>query len=295
MNDFKRFEQLINSGCCCISIITYEEKYALEIVRQAARSTNRDLWIWSVAEGVRDGLALLDTGYVINDTDRPDTGLSNLGGSKENTICVTLDLAEYIGTGKTLRLLRNIIDLFDQNGNILVMIDSNDKLPEVIKSYAKAFEISFPDQKELKEIIRATLLRLHRKKPIEVGITREGLDVIVRNLRGLTRRQAKQIISDTIAGDHRFDDNDINVVIASKRRILQRGGLLEYIKTPLDLSEIGGMKQLKKWLKLRKEAFSADAAAFGLKAPKGVLMLGVQGAGKSLCAKAIEPPGSSLS
>jgi SpoVK/Ycf46/Vps4 family AAA+-type ATPase len=69
--------------------------------------------------------------------------------------------------------------------------------------------------------------------------------------------------------------------------MIQRGGLLEFIETPLDLSEIGGMRHLKKWLAHRKDAFSADAEAFGLKAPRGVLMLGVQGAGKSLCAKAI--------
>jgi SpoVK/Ycf46/Vps4 family AAA+-type ATPase len=69
--------------------------------------------------------------------------------------------------------------------------------------------------------------------------------------------------------------------------MIQQGGLLEYIETPLDLSEIGGMKHLKKWLNQRKETFSPKAMQFGLEAPRGVLMLGVQGAGKSLCAKAI--------
>ncbi len=69
--------------------------------------------------------------------------------------------------------------------------------------------------------------------------------------------------------------------------MIQRGGLIEYIQTPLDLSEIGGMRRLKKWLEERKDAFTSKAEDFGLKAPKGVLMLGVQGAGKSLCAKAI--------
>jgi SpoVK/Ycf46/Vps4 family AAA+-type ATPase len=113
------------------------------------------------------------------------------------------------------------------------------------------------------------------------------MDTIVRNLRGLTRHQAEQIILDTVVEDRRFDDNDINTVFASKRRMIQRGGLLEYIETPLDLSEIGGMKYLKKWLIQRKNAFSEEAEAFGLRAPRGVLMLGVQGAGKSLCAKAI--------
>ncbi|MBN2133332.1 MAG: AAA family ATPase, partial [Sedimentisphaerales bacterium] len=129
--------------------------------------------------------------------------------------------------------------------------------------------------------------RLHRKKPIEVGITQKGLDTIVRNLRGLTRRQAMRIISDAVAADQRFSDEDINIVIANKRRMIQQGGLLEYIQTPLDLSEIGGMNRLKRWLNQRRDAFSHEAKEFGLTPPRGVLMLGVQGAGKSLCAKAI--------
>jgi AAA+ superfamily predicted ATPase len=287
MNDFERFEQLINEECCSVSIITQEERYALEIVRQAAIKMGRDMWIWSVSEGVRDGLALLDESPAVADTFKPDAGLENLIGSKAGSICVTCDLAEHLKGGRALRILRDMIECFEKSGSILVMIDEADKLPEVIKSYTRPFEISFPDEKELKDIIRATLLRLRRKKPIEIGITRKGLDIIVRNLRGLTRRQAGQIITETIAVNQRFDDNDINVVIASKRRMIQSNGLLEYVQTPIDLSEIGGMRRLKKWLEIRKDAFGSEAAKFGLRPPRGVLMLGVQGAGKSLCAKAI--------
>ena len=287
MNDFERFEQLIGGGCCCVSIVTYEEEYALGLVRQAANKLERELWIWSAAEGVRDGLSLLDKGPAIKGTERAEEGLNNLAGSKEGSICVALDLAEHLRDGRTLRVLREVIERFDKVGSTLVMIDSNDKLPEVIKSYGKSFEISFPDEKELQDILRTTLLRLHRKKPVEIGITRRGLNVMVRNLRGLTRRQAEQVITDSISQDQRFTDKDINLIIAGKRRMIQRGGLLEYVQTPLDLSEIGGMKRLKKWLELRKDAFGPEAAEFGLTAPRGVLMLGVQGAGKSLCAKAI--------
>jgi len=113
------------------------------------------------------------------------------------------------------------------------------------------------------------------------------LDTIVRNLQGLTRRQAERIILDTVTDDRRFDDADIDIVIASKRQMIQRGGLLEYIRTPRDLSEIGGMRRLKKWLRTRSNAFGSEAEAFGLTPPRGVLMLGVQGAGKSLCRRVL--------
>jgi hypothetical protein len=285
MNDFERFKQLIESGSYLISVVTHEERYALEIIRKTADKLKREMWVWSVATGVRDGA--LDGGPCVVNTDKPAEGLANLAQAKPGSICVTLDLAEHLKGGKALRVLRDLVDNSYKSGIIIVMIDCNDSLPAVIKNYARLFELSFPDEEELQQIIRATLQRLHRKKPIDIGITQRGLDTIVRNLRGLTRRQAVRIITDAVSVDRSFNDDDINVIIANKRRMIQQGGLLEYIQTPLDLSEIGGMSRLKKWLNERKDVFTAEARAFGLEPPKGVLMLGVQGAGKSLCAKAI--------
>ena len=285
MGDAERFKQLVEGGDCCISIVTYEERYALDIIRQVALDLKYNLWIWSVAGGVKEGF-LSDSPYIA-DTETPAAGLRYLAETEQDSICVALDLAVHLKASSVLRALRDLIDHFEQNDSTLMMIDCNDTLPEVVKSYSKPFEISFPNQQELIKIVRDTLQRVHRKTPIEIGITKKGLDTIVRNLRGLTRRQAERIIVDTVAEDRCFDDNDINRVIASKRSIIQHGGLLEYVETPLDLSEIGGMTHLKKWLNQRKGAFSSEAEQFGLQAPKGVLMLGVQGAGKSLCAKAI--------
>ena len=285
MNDFERFEQLIEAGGYSISIVTQEERYALEIVRKTAAKRKRDMWVWSVADGVRDGL--IDGSPAIADTDGPAAGLANMSQAKPGSLCVTLDLAEHLRGGKALRVLRDMVDSFHKTGITIIMIDCTNKLPEVVRAYARPFELSFPDEKELQQIIRATLQRLRRKKPIEIGITQKGFDTIVRNLRGLTRRQAARLISDAVAADQRFADGDINIIMANKRRMIQQDDLLEYIQTPLDLSEIGGMKNLKEWLGQRKDTFSKEAKEFGLTPPKGVLMLGVQGAGKSLCAKAI--------
>ena len=110
---------------------------------------------------------------------------------------------------------------------------------------------------------------------------------MIRNLRGLTRTQARQVIADCVADDRRFDADDLNAIMAHKRQRLCRDGVLEYIESPVDLSEIGGLHRLKQWLERRRHALSDDARAFGIDPPRGVLLLGVQGAGKSLCAKAI--------
>ncbi|MFC1763022.1 AAA family ATPase [Planctomycetota bacterium] len=286
MNDFEKFEKLVQCGHPCIAMVTHEERYGLEVIRKAATELNRDMWVWSLAGGVSDGH--VDGGAFIADTESPAAGLENLSQASPGSLCVPLDLAEHLKAGgRALRILRDMLATAHQTGITLVLVDHSDRLPEVIRSHAEPFELSYPDQRELQEIVKATLQTLHRKRPFEVGITATGLNAIVRNLRGLTRRQAARIIRDAVLDNQKFNDDDINTVLASKRHMIQQGGLLEYIQTPLDLDEIGGMRRLKYWLHQRLDVFSEEAHAFGIEAPKGVLMLGVQGAGKSLCAKAI--------
>jgi len=290
MNDQKQFEQVIRAQHPCIFICTNEEDYALQIVREAAFQMGKDmarseLYVWTVIRGLRDGL--MSDSKPLPETEHPAGALYYLTRIECRSICVMLDLLGHLKDEKILRLLRDVIHKFRETGSQLVIIDHRDELPSVVASVATRFEISLPDEKELESIIRETLRQRHRKERIEIDISRRELQTIIRNLRGLTRRQAEQIIIDAVTDDHRFDANDINTIMAHKRRAIQKGGLLEYVEAPVDLSEIGGLRRLKQWLKNRANALTDEGFDFGLGRPRGVLMLGVQGAGKSLCAKAI--------
>jgi SpoVK/Ycf46/Vps4 family AAA+-type ATPase len=285
LDDIAELKKLIKSGHHCISITTHEEEEALGIIRNVAFDLRRPMFVWSVGYGVREGLMAAMPAEP--DTAEPNQGLCYMAAAKDDPICVMLDLGQHLKNELTLRVLRDTIERMGKDRKTLVMIDSCSDLPPVIRSYSTSFELSLPDEEEINELIRSTLSSINRKVPIETCITARGMRAIVRNLRGLTKRQARRIIFDTVADDRRFDDDDINRVIAGKRRMLKDEGLLEYIKTPLTMDEIGGMANLKKWLDRRKNAFKKDAAKFGIKPPRGVLMLGVQGAGKSLCAKAV--------
>src|SRR5439155_6628913 len=122
---------------------------------------------------------------------------------------------------------------------------------------------------------------------VQVELTRPQLNTMIRNLRGLNGRQARQVILDAICQDRRLDASDINSMLAQKRKHLSGEGLLDYVEAPVSLDEIGGLRRLKFWLEQRRESLSDEAVKFGLEPPRGVLMLGVQGAGKSLAAKAV--------
>ena len=285
MNDAQRLQQLIDSYHSCILISTAEEQLARQTTVEVALELELPVLVWSVTEGVREGF--LANTAAVPDTAHPAAGLLYLANREGRFICVAIDLIDHLKDARTLRVLRDLIYRFEGNGSTLIMIDHDDQLPSSLEPHIARFQISLPNRHELEGIIRSALRFCHQDKPVSINLTRKDLDTITRNLSGLTRTQAREVIIDTVAEDRRFERGDINRVIAKKRQMLQTDGLLEYIETPAELSEIGGLARLKTWLDQRQNALGQDALDFGIDAPRGVLMLGVQGAGKSLCAKAI--------
>ena len=169
----------------------------------------------------------------------------------------------------------------------LVLIDSRDDLPPVLRAEAVRFDLSLPDEGEIERIALQVLKQQNKQGPLAVEVTRGGLKSICANLRGLTRRQVEQVMVDAVADDRTFSPGDLDTILARKRQLVAADGLLEFVQAPAAMDEIGGLGALKEWLRRRERALGEEAAAFGIKPPRGVLMLGVQGAGKSLCAKAI--------
>ena len=285
--DRKRLAALIKARHPCISIVTREEGLALSLARDAAALLEQPIHVWSIIGGLRAEGLFANT-PPIPETEHPAAALYYFAQRLDQPgVCVTLDLASHLSDARTLRLLRNVLIRFPAVNSQLVMIDHRDDLPAVISAEATRFDLSLPDDGDIENTVRDTLRVLRRRGTVKISIKQRTWSTLLRNLRGLTRRQIEQIIADVVVDDQRLDDSDLNAVLAQKRQLIQRGGLLEYIETPVNLAEIGGLRRLKRWLKQREQSTSDEAVALGLTAPRGVLMLGVQGAGKSLCAKAI--------
>ncbi len=285
MQDREQLERLLTVGYPCLSICTLEEDYALALVRETAVLLNRRLWLWTATHGLHDGL--IRGGRVIGGTDSPGAALAHLAELRDGSITAFLDLAPHLSDARTLRSLRSLVAQLTEADRQLVLIDYASELPPVLAAVATPVELHPPRDAEIESLIRDTLRRAHRESPIEIDIRRGTLDLITRNLQGLTRRQIELVIRDVVVSDRRFDDADLNHVLAQKRRLLNRGGLLEHVETPVSLDAIGGLRRLKAWLRERDGALGEAGRAFGLPTPRGVLLLGVQGAGKSLSAKAI--------
>jgi AAA+ superfamily predicted ATPase len=284
--DQQRFEQLVTARHPCIAIATAEEDYALRIIRDTAIERGLEMWLWSITTGVRD--ALIDNAAITADTEHPAAALFHVWRDRTNRgIFVMLDVAGHLKDERTLRMLRETIARLESRHSSIVLIDQRDDLPNSVASIATRFELSLPADAEIDTLVRDTLREINQEARLNVAMTRKGLNTAVKTLRGLTRKQVRQVVIDAVAEDLRFDDADIQPMLAAKRQLLGGPGLLEYVQAPTSLEEIGGLRCLKAWLKRRQNAMSEEACAFGLPAPRGILMLGVQGAGKSLSAKAV--------
>jgi AAA+ superfamily predicted ATPase len=198
-----------------------------------------------------------------------------------------LDLAEHLKDARTMRVLRECVTHFATTGSTLILIDHATDLPAAVRAMATRFDLGLPDEPAIETLVRNTIRTCGVDGKIRVDLSRAELQTVVRNLRGLTPRQARQVIVDAVADDRCLSGSDIAAMLVNKRRLLAGDQMLEFVESPVSLDEIGGLRRLKYWLEQRRESLSDEAIEFGLAAPRGVLMLGVQGAGKSLAAKAV--------
>lgn len=281
-------EALLKSQQRCVRIVTTEEDEALHAAHAAAMGLGLAMQTWTAVRGASDGM-------VADPGNGPSTGTENPGAVlylwsrvREPTLLVTMDLSTHLmNDPRTLRALRDLMPVLDSTGSHLVMIDHDPAVPEVVRAHSVLLEPPLPDEPALLAVIRATLREIHRRTPVDANIREDHLDAIVKNLRGLTRRQARLVIRDCVATDRKLSLEDLPTVITHKRRAVEAAGVLEFVESPASMDDIGGLENLKKWLKKREHGLRPDAAKLGLTPPRGVLLLGVQGSGKSLCAKAV--------
>lgn len=207
----------------------------------------------------------------------------------ERSVTVLYDLVAHLGEPRALRALREATAWARSTFGVIVLVErGGTQLPEAIAAEAHSVAAQPPDEDELVALVRSTVREVAKTRSIEASIRRSTLDAIARSLRGLTRRQAQRVITQSVAQDNVFNDDDLEQVMLLKRNACaDLDGVLEFVQAPVSMDRIGGLSSLKKWLAARALSSAEEAEQFGLSLPRGVMLLGVQGAGKSLAAKAV--------
>ncbi|MFB3431086.1 MAG: AAA family ATPase [Phycisphaerales bacterium] len=259
------------------------------LTAELSGQVSRTFHSWSATRGLCP--ALFEDERSLPNTEHPAAALLKTAQELHtNGVTVFYDLIDHLGDARTMRALREAVRAARERRATIVMVDHGGELPAAVADEAMVFEPHYPDEREIEEILRRTVRGLHAKGAVEPALTRGQLAAMVKNLRGLSRRQVERAVTEASLDDGRFDESDIAGLIEIKQHLIARargGSILEFVKAPASLDEIGGLSDLKRWLELRKGSTTDEAREFGLDPARGVLLLGVQGAGKSLCAKAI--------
>jgi len=285
MRDLHDLELLLGSAVPIIVIETHEESRVIELFRQAVLRASKPFFHWTVT----DGLRRLDRGLAAPvETREPSDVLVEIKTSREPAIYVLSDFHPYLRDPVNVRLLRDIAEQRLLLGHTLVLVShAVDIPPELARSCAR-FALSVPDRDQLKSIVLEEARTWSRRNSgRNVSTRKQLLDRLIDNLAGLPERDAKRLARGAIEDDGAITDEDLPEVMQAKFELLGQDGVLSYEYDTARFAEVGGLESMKRWLALREPVFSGTLDKPGLDIPRGILLLGVQGCGKSLAAKAV--------
>lgn len=284
MPEQKDLELLIHGHTPILQIETHEEKRALDLLVRIATSNVIPIFKWSVTEGLRR--VDIDLGVQRHNAEPKDV-LAHIKASTVDGIYVLLDFDPYITDPVNERYIKEIAMQFEGGSNKLVFISHKIEMPRGLSSKVAKFELSLPDARALEAMVRDEAANWRRESGQQVATDSRTLERLVRNLGGLTFNDARRLIRNVIVDDGAITEEDLPEVMRAKYQLLNRDDALSFEFETTRFSEVGGMHRLKRWLQQREKVFHGLIEQPGIDTPKGVLLLGVQGCGKSLAAKAI--------
>jgi hypothetical protein len=194
-------------------------------------------------------------------------------------------LAPHLANANTARALRDLAQKLTSTRSAVVLSGSPIELPRDLDALAVRFDIQFPDENELREVIRSVVDSIGARQRVSVDLTRGDAQRMVHALSGLTLNQARQVIAQAIVDDGCLSADDLQTIIRRKGELIEHGSVLEFCPADANRFELGGFSRLKGWLESARVGFTSEARALNLEAPRGILLVGVQGCGKSLAAK----------
>ena len=282
MNDQHDLEIMVVSRFPIILIETHEELRSLDLLERVCNLRNQAYFTWNVSQGLRRNGR---TDRVPETKNAPDL-LRHLEATPQNGVYALLDFHPYLQDPICVRLIKNIAQTYHKTERTLVFISHQMNLPPELDRLAARFTLSIPDQKGIRDLLKEEikLWEVHNDK---VTGQQDAVDALIQHLVGLSAEDARRLIRLALRNDGALTQSDIPLVLKAKHDLFGQSGMVNLELDTAQFADVAGVKNLKRWLTQRKPAFLGLPEAEGLDAPKGIMLLGVQGCGKSLAAKAV--------
>ncbi len=268
-----------------VYIQTWEETRACRMIEKIAYSEalikfKRNLYIWTQT----DGLRCQDRNSDIKDTQNPMKALDFVRTCEDNAIFIFKDLHVFLGFGgrpadfALIRKMRDIIPELreSENRKNVVLISPELIIPEDMQKEISVFDFPLPDADEIENKLDSMI----QQNELTPNLTETEKKKLSESALGLTLQEAENAFSRAIVHNKGLDANAIKVIFDEKNQVIKKNGILEFIKSDLNINDIGGLENLKNWLNKRNNSWLDSARRYNIPAPKGVLITGVPGCGK---------------
>lgn len=275
----------LRAGNGLITIESRDEPRAEQLFRYTLREVMRPLYRWTAA----GGLERLDMdGEAPPETDSPEQVLRHIRARGTAGIFLLMDFHPYLDNPVHSRLLREIARPGRPDAPNVVLISPSLELPRVMQALATPFKLSLPTDEELEYMVREEgQAWTDHNAGRRVKASRRALELLINNLRGLPMKDARRLARNAIWNDGALQEKDLPGVMEAKFRMLDPGGVLSFEMETESFASVAGLSRLKHWLRQRAPVFASGEPPPGLDLPRGILLLGVQGCGKSLAARAV--------
>jgi SpoVK/Ycf46/Vps4 family AAA+-type ATPase len=278
----KQLDLMIRARYPLIYIVAVEEEPVEEILLHLANQSEpqREVLIWDIVRGWNDNST--DKGSVMG-----ALGRISKTDKQQQTIFVLPDLHFILKNphsdrnAPVIREIKNLTKELKRTRQTLIFISHALEVPEEIKEEITVVDFPLPDAAEIDYLIAQ--LVVPEKLKLQ-GLAREQL---VKACQGLSRTRVQRILAKALAAKQQVNESDIDEVLEEKKQAIRQTGILEFFTTQESLKNVGGLDNLKEWVRMRQNAFTEEARRYGIPNPKGVLLVGIQGTGKSLSAKTI--------
>jgi SpoVK/Ycf46/Vps4 family AAA+-type ATPase len=293
---------LIRARYPILYIVSWEEERVEQAIWDIARERNKKLFVWSSSMGMVQRhaaqrpeeeqlgpeAARRPARKQVDERSRdPLVALGQVLDYVEPAIFVMRDLHPYLSDAGVARKLRDVASAIKASYKTVVLISPTMKLPFELQKDITVIDFDLPDVTDLEKLLDARIQELKQSGNIEIHVDPQAKERILAAARGLTLNEAENVFAKTLVMARKLTDEEIPIILSEKEQAIRKTGMLEYYHPQEQFEDVGGLDLLKSWLLKRTSAFGERAKEFGLPSPRGVLLLGVQGCGKSLCAKAV--------
>ncbi|MEA5450345.1 AAA family ATPase [Leptolyngbya sp. CCNP1308] len=278
---------LVQAQYPLIYLVTFEEERAEQTIATVARHLSKDpeikapmrVFTWTMTRGMVE-VGSQGAGTQHNNTVSPEAAVEWVIRQREPGIFIFKDLHPFKDSPAVTRCLRDSIVALKGTRKTIVLMSPVQEIPIELEKEVVLLDFPLPDMAELDEVLSTEMNRARGN-----SISTEEREKLLKAALGLTRDEAEKVYRKARVMAKRLTAEEVDIVLSEKKQLIRRNGILEFMDVDETLDSVGGLEELKHWLQQRSDAFTERAREYGLPQPKGMLILGVPGCGKSLIAK----------